>query len=436
MILSLSGLLFNILIFILFTAGLFKLFPKCNVQRKYAFIPIYRLYKLAEAIGDKEDGKAWMFIEGMIHVWHIIYLMTSGHPALHVFNSFSSIVVISANAAAFVYSVRIYLCLIRVFRRSVWWVALFIVFRSLAVFIWGFGRSFQPELEEKQHAARISGHEAEGSYSGLTVNISERTVGPRYNSRTLLKDIHLSIRPGRMVMLLGGSGAGKTTFLNAITGYEPADASIVLNGRDVYREFDKLKYDIAFVPQQDTMRSHDTVYWTVADSASLRVPVSVSKNELHDRISGLIASSGLDSVKNNLVAKQSGGQRKRISIAMEFVSDPYLFILDEPDSGLDGVLAREMMENLREISRKGRIVIVITHSPDRVSEFFDDVIILAKDADMVGRLVYYGGIGKAKEFFSADSFEEVIRKINRKEEGGEGLADELIEKFEKERGNA
>ena len=87
------------------------------------------------------------------------------------------------------------------------------------------------------------------------------------------------------------------------------------------------------------------------------------------------------------------------------------------------------MERLHEISRTGRIVIVITHSPDRVKDLFDDVIILAKDAERTGRLVFYGSIDDANTFFNTDKLEEMVRMINRKEEGGEGLADELIEKF-------
>ena len=130
-----------------------------------------------------------------------------------------------------------------------------------------------------------------------------------------------------------------------------------------------------------------------------------------------------------MVGKLSGGQKKRESIAMEFVSNPFLFILDEPDSGLDGVLARDLMEHLHRISREGKIVIVITHSPDRVLDLFDDVIVLAKDADRTGRLVFYGRVEEAKAFFDRDRMEEIVKVINQKEEGGLGMADELIVKY-------
>ena len=138
---------------------------------------------------------------------------------------------------------------------------------------------------------------------------------------------------------------------------------------------------------------------------------------------------GLEPVKNNLVEKLSGGQKKRASIAMEFISNPSLFILDEPDSGLDGVMARELMEQLRAIANQGKIVIVITHTPDRVIDLFDDVIVLAKDKNRTGRLAFFGPIEEARAFFGKEKMEEVVMAINRKEEGGEGRADEFIERY-------
>ena len=122
-------------------------------------------------------------------------------------------------------------------------------------------------------------------------------------------------------------------------------------------------------------------------------------------------------------------QKKRLSIAMELISNPSLFILDEPDSGLDGVMARELMTQLRKAADTGTIVIVITHTPDRVIDFFDDVIVLAKDSSQVGRLAFYGSIPEAREFFGCEKMEEIVKLINQKEEGGSGRADEFIRKF-------
>ena len=106
-----------------------------------------------------------------------------------------------------------------------------------------------------------------------------------------------------------------------------------------------------------------------------------------------------------------------------------LFILDEPDSGLDGVVARNLFETLRKIADEGKIVIVITHTPDRVIDLFDDVMVLAKDATRTGRLAYYGPIKDAYTFFGKQSMEEILLSINQKDEGGEGRADEFVEKY-------
>ena len=138
---------------------------------------------------------------------------------------------------------------------------------------------------------------------------------------------------------------------------------------------------------------------------------------------------GLSAGGDGLVAKKSGGQQRRISIALELISDPELFVLDEPDSGLDGVIARELFSKLRGIADEGKIVIVITHIPDRVIDLFDYVIVLARDSGRVGRLAFYGTPDDARAFFGRDTMEGIIMSVNRREEGGEGLADSFIERF-------
>ena len=177
------------------------------------------------------------------------------------------------------------------------------------------------------------------------------------------------------------------------------------------------------------MRESDTVNMTVRDAASIRLPKNMTKEEKTRRVDEVLEKFGLNSVKSSLVGKLSGGQRKRLSIALELISDPTLFILDEPDSGLDGVVARNLFASLRAIADEGKIVVVITHTPDRVIDMFDDVIVLAKDASRTGRLAYYGSVKEAYEFFGKTSMEDILLSVNQKDEGGEGRADEFVEKY-------
>ena len=265
---------------------------------------------------------------------------------------------------------------------------------------------------------------------GLNISIDERTVSNSMKKYTLLKDISLSVDPGNMVMILGGSGAGKSTFVNAVTGYEKAKATITEGGVDYYEQYDQVKHRIGFVPQENLMREEDTVLMTVSNAADLRLPASMTADEKKRKVRMALETFGLSGREDTLVSKLSGGQKKRLSISTEFVASPNLFILDEPDSGLDGIMARELMENLRLIACQGKIVLVITHAPDRVSNLFDKVIVLAKGTENhVDQLAFYGGIQEAMDFFDTDSLENVVKRINAENEGGEGRADEFIEKY-------
>lgn len=268
------------------------------------------------------------------------------------------------------------------------------------------------------------------SENKLVIHIEERNVWNFFRKKILLKNVNLSIHPGEMVLVLGGSGAGKTTFMNAVMGYEKAKGSIRHGNQDIYEDFNQMKYKIGFVPQADLLRGDDTVYATLENAARLKLPVNLDKKVREECIQKTLVTFGLEQEKKNLVRKLSGGQRKRLSVAVEFIASPELFFLDEPDSGLDGIMAREMMMNLRQIADEHKIVMVISHAPDRSSQLFDKVIVLAKsEKDKSGHLAFYGLIDEALEFFGTRKLEEIVKKINRKNEGGEGLADYYIERY-------
>ncbi len=266
--------------------------------------------------------------------------------------------------------------------------------------------------------------------SQLDIRIVERSVWQRTKKLMLLQNINMTINPGEMILILGGSGAGKTTFMNAVMGYEKAEGTIMHGDIDVYEDFESMKYKIGFVPQQDLLRGNDSVYDTLENAAQMKLHSSIKKEQREQRIDEVLNVLGLLRESKSLVSKLSGGQRKRLSIAVEYIADPSLFFLDEPDSGLDGVMARALMDNLRAIADEGKIVMVISHSPDRAADLFDRVIVLAKSVrDNCGHLAFFGSVDEAYDFFDTDSLEGVVRRINRKDEGGDGMSDFFIDKY-------
>ncbi len=262
----------------------------------------------------------------------------------------------------------------------------------------------------------------------LKVQLRERRAG----RKVLLKDVNFEIPSGKVVLFLGGSGAGKTTLMNAICGYEKADARITFGQYDIYEDYDEVKHLVSYVPQQDLVRRKDTVYKTLANAADMRL-ANVPKHVRAQRVERALALLGLEPQRDSLVSKISGGQLKRLSIGLEYVADPKLFFLDEADSGLDYGMSYTLFENLRAIADEGRIIVVITHSPDRVRKFIDKVVVLAKDTRTeCGKLAFYGDVKDALRYFEVESVENIVMRINRENEGGEGKGDYYIDRWIKE----
>ena len=434
-----STSLSDIILSALFMAGIWRIFEKSGIKGWWALIPGAREYQLACCAGRESEGPVYSLASaGSIALQVISLLVSFNSTDVSTVEIMIVIASLVLGLVSFIYSIRVYAGLIDVYGvRKLWlWLWALPYTSFIPALLWGFGKKYQPawKVEDiRTEMARLATHGSASVMSdGLTVNLTERTATEFFKKKVLLRDIHMAIPQGHMVLLLGGSGAGKTTYLNAINGYEKAKAEVLLNGTDLYKHYKKMQYEVGFVPQSEMMRGKDTVLNTLMDAARLRLPKEVSSEQRKARVNEVMEIFGLLPVKNNLVEKLSGGQKKRLSISMEFISNPSLFILDEPDSGLDGVMARELFEQLRKIADTGKIVIVITHTPDRVIDLFDDVIVLAKDSARTGRLAYYGSIEEARRFFGRDKMEQIVKSVNRKEEGGDGLADEFVLKYAKE----
>ena len=423
---------------LLYIAGAWKMLQKSGLKGWWALIPGVREYQLARCAFREPEAGVYAVITVIItllKIPNIIFIWIKDNETLQFFAPLILVILVTLMIMRFVYNIRVYSGFIEVYGLRKRWLALCIFdeLRFIPLFVWGFMDRYQPtwKVEDlKAEMQRLATHgRAVETGDGLSINLEKRQVREHFRTKVLLRDIHMIIPPGHMVLLLGGSGAGKTTFLNAVNGYEKADAKVLLNGDNMYTQYKKMQYEVGFVPQQEMMRGKYTVLDTLLDTAKLRMSVDISEEERVKRVNEVMEIFGLVPVKNNKVEKLSGGQKKRLSISMEILSNPSLFILDEPDSGLDGVMARELFEQLRRIADTGRIVIVITHTPDRVIDLFDDVIVLAKDSARTGRLAFYGSIEEARAFFGCERMEQIVKSINQKEEGGDGRADEFVMKY-------
>lgn len=214
----------------------------------------------------------------------------------------------------------------------------------------------------------------------------------------ILSDVTGSIARGTMTGVMGGSGAGKSTFVNALMRGKSSCGTVKINGWA--KDMKKYKKLIGYVPQDDIVLPELTVRENILHSARMRLPSSWNDKAIQDYVDSLIACLSLTHVRNSLVGDArkpviSGGQRKRVSVGMELAAAPMAIFLDEPTSGLDATSAASIMRLLKAISQLGVTVIAIVHQPrEDIFVGFDQLILLAQ-----GRQVYEGPTGEAVPYF-------------------------------------
>ncbi|MBY0440552.1 MAG: ATP-binding cassette domain-containing protein [Mycobacteriaceae bacterium] len=198
-----------------------------------------------------------------------------------------------------------------------------------------------------------------------------RTGGLEVNSvcfvvehgKQLLDHISLTARPGTLTAIIGGSGAGKTTLSRLIAGYtRPSSGTVTFEGHDIHREYATMRSRIGMVPQDDVVHRQLTVNQALGYAAELRLPPDTSKQDRAQVVAQVLEELELTKHAETRVDKLSGGQRKRASVALELLTGPSLLILDEPTTGLDPALDRQVMMMLRQLADAGRVVLVVTHS--------------------------------------------------------------------------
>ncbi|MDM7922541.1 MAG: FHA domain-containing protein [Pyrinomonadaceae bacterium] len=233
-----------------------------------------------------------------------------------------------------------------------------------------------------------------------------RDVKVKGGTLRLLDGISLSIQPNEFVGVLGPSGAGKSSLLEALNGVAPAKSgSVLINNLDLYKHYDSLKQAIGYVPQEDIIHRELSVYKTLYYVAKLRLSRDVSSAEIAKIIDEVLDVTGLSDRRNTPVKNLSGGQRKRVSIAVELVTKPSVIFLDEPTSGLDPVTEDKVMRLFRQIAESGRTVVMTTHAMENV-RLFDKVVLL-----MRGRLAFYGTPDDALKYVGASNFKELFEKL-------------------------
>ncbi len=344
-----KGSLVQVLVAALEMVGFWKMFEKSGIKGWWALIPAAREYQLGRCAGREQEGRMLCVLSALSTLLNVFGLMpyvalSRSGMSREVAMTLASVIGVALALPTIIYSIRVYSGLIEVYGVRKRWMWLWIIpyLNCIPPLVWGFNPKYQPEWKVEDIKAELARLAHQGSATvldeGLTVNLRERTATEFFQKKVLLRDIHMTIPQGHMVLLLGGSGAGKTTYLNAVNGYEKANAEVMLNGTNMYKQYKKMQYEVGFVPQSEMMRGKDTVLNTLLDAAKLRLPREVTARQRRQRVDEVMEIFGLTPVKNNLVEKLSGGQKKRLSISMEFISNPSLFILDEPDSGLDGGL--------------------------------------------------------------------------------------------------
>lgn len=232
------------------------------------------------------------------------------------------------------------------------------------------------------------------------------------NNVTLLDNISLYIPARKFVAVVGGSGAGKSTLMDALNGLRPAhEGQVLYNGQDYYRNIPAFSSQLGYVPQDDIVHKDLTVERALYYAAKLRLPSDFTNNQIKQRINEVLEDVEMTPRRNLLVRKLSGGQRKRVSIALELLANPGIFFLDEPTSGLDPGLDRRMMLLLRKLADAGHTIVLVTHATNNIKTC-DYVCFLSAG----GHLAYFGPPDKANIYFEKDDFAEIYTGLEPTED--------------------
>ncbi len=230
------------------------------------------------------------------------------------------------------------------------------------------------------------------------------------SGRAGLQNITLAETGGKLIGLMGASGSGKSTLLSVLNGSEkPSSGRVLVNGIDIHNHHGKLDGIIGYVPQDDLLIEELTVFENLYFAARLCFS-NRTREELEERSLKVLQSLGLSEIKNLKVGSPlhktiSGGQRKRLNIGLELLREPTILFVDEPTSGLSSRDSENIMDLLKELSLRGKMVFVVIHQPSsEIFKMFDTLVIL----DLGGFQIYYGNPVE-----SVNYFQDIINAANR-----------------------
>jgi len=229
------------------------------------------------------------------------------------------------------------------------------------------------------------------------------------NGVKALKKMDLSIPSKSLLAVMGPSGCGKSTLLKALNGDTPATKGrVLLFGQELLSNYDYLKTQIGYVPQDDIVHQQLTVEQCMYFTAKIRLDNPLD-SKIDKKINAILSDLNISHIKHNLISEISGGQRKRVSIAVELLTEPLILFLDEPTSPLDPQTVEDFLMILKKLSDKGTTVVMVTHKPEDL-EYMDEVIFMAEG----GNITYYGDSKKYKQYFKVETAVAVFAQISGK----------------------
>jgi len=228
---------------------------------------------------------------------------------------------------------------------------------------------------------------------------------PRRKITNTMRDVTLSVHPQEFIAVVGGSGSGKSTLLRALNGAARATrGQVLINGDDLYAHYTSYQPIIGYVPQKDIVQDNLTVRQTLIFGARLRFPNEPVQSR-NQRIARVLQDLELTEFDKQFVRNLSGGQKKRVSIALEMMAEPGLLFMDEPSSGLDPGLDKVLMDTLRKLADRGHVVIVVTHTTLNI-DLCDQLALMAR-----GNLSYFGPPKEALSFFGVHNYSEIYNRV-------------------------